>query len=156
MNNRGFHFFWRGPLSQWHRSPFIIDGTQYSTAEQYMMAMKARHFGDKEIEEKIMAVSDPKKQKALGRQVRNFDAKAWSEVARDYVFKGNIAKFSEPHLRDILLATGEKLLVEASPYDTIWGIGLSEDDPRAKDPSQWRGTNWLGETLMRVREELRK
>lgn len=155
MSSSNFHFFWGGPFSQWHRTSFAVDGFQYVTAEQFMMAMKARHFGDKDAERKIMATADPKVQKVIGRTVRNFDPKIWSEVSRDYVFKGNFAKFSLPSLRRILLATGAKELVEASPHDTIWGIGLSSKDPRAQDKKQWKGTNWLGETLMKVREALK-
>ena len=155
MNSHKFHFFWDGPLSQWYRSSFVVDGVKYYTAEQYMMAMKARHFGDADSEEKIMKTWNADEQKALGRKVKNFVPEVWSQVSKDYVFKGNLAKFSNPRLKELLLATGDLEIVEASPHDKIWGIGLSAADPRALDKSEWQGTNWLGEVLMRVRKELK-
>lgn len=151
-----FEFFWGGPFSQWYKSRFNVDGVYYNCAEQYMMAMKAAFFEDYETLETIMQTSDPKAQKALGRQVKNFNADRWNAVARDFVFKANLAKFSPDHMKQMLLGTGDKEIVEASPYDKIWGIGMSETDPDRFDKSKWRGTNWLGEVLMLVRTELRK
>lgn len=148
--------FYGGPFSQWYPYRMVIGGVSYNTAEQYMMAMKATYFGDKESLDKIMATNNPRDQKALGRKVKNFDAGMWSAVSREYVYIANLAKFSEDTMKLMLLGTGNKEIVEASPTDTIWGIGLSEDDPRALDKSQWRGTNWLGEAIMRVRNDLRK
>lgn len=156
MNNDKFVFFWDGPFSQWHRSYFTVDGVTYNCAEQYMMAMKAVFFEDSETLTAIMESMNPRDQKALGRQVRNFDATRWNAVSKDFVFKANIAKFSDERLKQVLLNTGDKEIVEASPYDKIWGIGMSETDPDRFDKSKWRGTNWLGEVLMQVRTELRK
>lgn len=150
-----FTFFWGGPFSQWYPRGFTIAGTNYCTAEQYMMAMKAEAFGDTLTELKILATGDPREQKALGRQVANFDAAIWADVAREIVYRGNYAKFTQnDDLKKKLLSTIETTLVEASPKDCIWGIGLAADDPRAKDRSKWRGTNWLGEVLMKVRESI--
>jgi ribA/ribD-fused uncharacterized protein len=147
--------FWHGPFSQWHPSEFKVDGITYNCAEQYMMAEKARLFGDSKSRGKIMKSNSPREQKALGRQVSNFDKGKWESVAREIVFKGNMAKFSQnKDLKEKLLATGDKTLVEASPYDKVWGIGLSANDPNATKPGNWKGTNWLGEVLMRVRKEL--
>lgn len=121
------------------------------------MAEKARLFNDKEALITILALIEPRDQKACGRLVKGFDKAKWDAVARDVVYKGCYAKFSQnPDLKKILLATEGTTLVEASPVDQIWGIGLAEDDPRAWDRSKWLGTNWLGEVLGRVREELRK
>ena len=150
-----FVFFYGGPFSQWYRSVFEVDGTKYNCAEQYMMAQKAKLFWDEEAYAKIMKSHDPSTQKATGRQVKNFDVAKWSAVSRDFVYKANLAKFSEPSLKKVLLETGDKEIVEASPTDKIWGIGLGEDDPRRFDKSQWQGLNWLGETIMKVRETLR-
>ncbi len=150
-----FTFFWNGPFSQWHKSRFELDGRVYNTAEQYMMSEKARLFGDEEARERIMATSDPRKQKAIGREIKGFDTALWQAQARDIVYRGNRAKFTaDPALLDTLLATEGTTIVEASPLDTIWGIGLAEDDPAALDRATWRGTNWLGEVLTRLRDDL--
>lgn len=155
--NDNFVFFWDGVYSQWFRSYFVVDGVTYNCAEQYMMAMKAVFFEDSETLTAIMESMNPRDQKALGRQVRNFDTARWDAVSRDFVFKANVAKFSQnERLKEFLLNTGDKEIVEASPYDKIWGIGMSETDPDRFDKAKWRGTNWLGEVLMRVRTELRK
>lgn len=152
-----FTFFWSGPFSNWHPSKFEVDGVKYNCSEQFMMAEKARLFNDQDTLAKILASSNPKDQKACGRLVQKFNKDKWEAVARDVVYKGCLAKFSQnPDLKEALLATVGTSMVEASPYDRIWGIGLAKDDPRAKDRSKWRGTNWLGETLDRVREELLK
>lgn len=153
--NDNFVFFYGGPFSQWHRSKFTLDGVTYNTAEQYMMAMKADYFGDADTLAKILKSKDPSEQKALGRQVSNFDAEAWNAVSRGFVYKANMAKFSDPALKQIILSTGNKELVEASPYDKIWGIGLGQDNDDRFDKTKWRGTNWLGEVLMKVRKDLR-
>ena len=155
MSGEQFTFFWSGPFSQWHKSRFELDGRVYNTAEQYMMSEKARLFGDEETRDRIMATGDPRKQKALGRQIRGFDTARWQAEARDIVYRGNRAKFTaDPALLQVLLATAGTTIVEASPLDTIWGIGLAEDDPAARDRANWRGSNWLGEVLTRLREDL--
>lgn len=163
-----FTFFWgsASPFSQWHRSTFqIIEPwtkhqprrmLTFANAEQSMMAAKAAHFGDWETYCRILSTTDPRRVKALGRQVTPFDAAEWSRVAKDCVRTSNLAKFGQnPALKAALLATGDSVLVEASPYDRIWGIGLAETHPDARNPARWRGTNWLGEVLMEVRTTLR-
>jgi len=148
-----FTFFWDGPFSQWYPSRFKIDGYHYTCAEQYMMVEKARLFDDKDAALMIMATSDPKEMKRLGRSVKGFNADKWNSVAKDVVFRASMAKYAQnPDLKVLLLATKGTTLVEASPYDKVWGIGLPRDDPRAEDRSRWQGTNWLGETLTLVRE----
>lgn len=150
-----FTFFWRGPFSQWHHSPFEIQGIHYNCAEQFMMAAKARLFDDDVILARIMGSSDPREQKKLGRQVQGFVQKTWDGAARGLVETGSFAKFDQnPDLKEALLATTGTTLVEASPYDRIWGIGLMESDPRAQDRSTWLGTNWLGEVLTEVRDKM--
>ena len=150
--------FWReyetnGYLSQWFLAPMMHNGIVYNCCEQWMMASKAKQFNDEQSLQQIMAELDPAKQKKLGRQVKNFDAAKWNSVSREVVFQGNLFKFQQhDQLRNLLLKTENSLLVEASPFDKIWGIGLGPDDPRAKSPEQWQGTNWLGEELMRVRD----
>ncbi|AHE57057.1 NADAR family protein [Sphingomonas sanxanigenens] len=152
-----FTFFWNGPFSQWHPSPFELDGLRYVTAEQYMMAGKARLFGDDETLDAIMATESPREQKALGRKVSDFDADRWNAHAKAIVLAGNRAKFTtHDDLLELLLATRGTTLVEASPFDRIWGIGLAEDHPDAGNRARWRGTNWLGEVLTDLRETLLK
>ena len=114
--------FWKPPsvFGQWTRSEFEVDGVKYVTAEQFMMAEKARLFGDEDVRNQILDTTDPKLQKALGRQVRNFDESRWREVRVEIVVKGNVAKFSQnPKMKLELLATGDRCLVEASPLGKL-------------------------------------
>jgi hypothetical protein len=142
-------------LSQWYDSPFTIDGLRYLTAEHYMMAQKAKLFADDATFSQIMACSHPNEAKQLGRMVKNFDAQVWENHRFDIVVQGNLAKFSQnPALKAFLLATGHRILVEASPVDNIWGIGLAQDHTHAQQPHHWRGLNLLGFALMAVRETL--
>lgn len=158
-------FFWKpnadiadkSCLGQWQSSTFNVDIETYHCAEQYMMAEKARLFEDEEICELIMKSTDPKEMKALGKKVRNFDQNLWDKAKYSIVLNGSYFKFTQNNdMRNFLLSTGNKVLVEASPLDTIWGIGLSENNEKAKDPNKWRGQNLLGFALMEVRDELRK
>lgn len=161
-----FVFFWGhqprrdgqlGPecLSQWWPAEFLIEGLSYPTAEHFMMAEKARLFGDEAARQAILSCSHPAQAKALGRTVADFDHSTWERARWDIVVNANKAKFSaHPPLRDFLLATGERILVEASPLDGIWGIGLAADDPAAADPERWQGENLLGFALMEVRARL--
>ena len=143
-------------LSQWYASAFSIDGATYPTAEHWMMAEKARLFGDGDARSRILAASHPGEAKKIGREVRGFDEATWTDARYGIVVRGNIAKFSaDVALRQFLTGTGERVLVEASPVDRTWGIGLAADDPRAQTPSLWRGPNLLGFALMEAREELR-
>jgi ribA/ribD-fused uncharacterized protein len=152
-----FVLFWGSWPSQFFKAPFSVDGVRYVCCEQYMMAEKARAFGDADAERAILAAKSPREHKALGRQVRGFDAAAWNAVCRGVVYRGNLAKYAQnDDLRQRLFDTGQRIIVEASPEDCIWGIGLAQDDPDALDPARWRGTNWLGVALMQVRDELRR
>ncbi len=159
-----FLFFWghhekgehvtRACLSQWYPCQFEVDGVQYNCAEQYMMAEKARLFDDTEVMEKILAATDQKTIKDLGRQVRGFDENKWNKEKVKIVVSGNIAKFSQNwKLKKYLIWTGNRILVEASPYDKVWGIGLKDSDERATNVSQWKGENLLGFSLMIVRDK---
>ena len=170
-----FTFFFgnASPFSQWHPAQFTVDGIEYCCAEQYMMHQKAGEsspacsstlthppsllvlFKDQQMAEKILATSEPRKQKALGRRVSNFDKQVWKENCKDVVRTASRAKFDQnPALMEALLATAGTTLVEASPRDRIWGIGLSANNKKALDRATWRGTNWLGEILTQIRDEL--
>ncbi len=142
-------------LSQWYPAPFVVDGVRYPTAEHWMMAHKARLFDDLDVERQILADPSPAKAKKLGRQVRGFDSATWAAHSFDVVAAGSLHKFRAHRLlRQFLLATGDAVLVEASPYDQLWGIGLGKAEPRARTPSTWNGTNWLGFALMEARAAL--
>ena len=143
-------------LSQWWPSPFTVDSVTYASAEHWMMAGKARLFGDVEAERRAVAASSPAAAKKVGRQVRDFDDSVWVRERFALVVEGSVHKFGQdPALRGYLLSTGERVLVEASPVDRIWGIGLARDDPRTADPGTWLGLNLLGFALMEARERLR-
>ena len=161
-----FLFFWghrpqrdgsigAGCLSQWWPASFRVDGVDFATAEHYMMWRKAKLFGDEEIAAKVPTVGHPSEAKALGRQVRDFDERVWAAECFEIVVAGNVAKFGQhDDLGAFLRGTGDRVLVEASPRDRIWGIGMGASNPAAEDPAQWRGHNLLGFALMRAREIL--
>ncbi|MFK7810277.1 MAG: NADAR family protein [Saprospiraceae bacterium] len=139
-------------LSQWFDSPFEYEGNVYRTAEHWMMAEKARLFKDAESEQLILKSTSPKEAKALGRQVKNFDNNAWLAERVRIVTEGNALKFTQnKDMGKYLLSTGNDVLVEASPYDRIWGIGMKKDDRGVDDPRNWKGGNLLGYVLMEVR-----
>ena len=149
--------FWasREIYSNWHLASFEVKGVRFNCTEQLMMYRKAMLFGDTETAQAILAEPSPRAQKALGRKVRGFEEALWCAHREHIMFDGCYAKFSQnPALKAELLATGERVLVEASPDDRIWGIGLHETDARAHDPAQWQGLNLLGKALMQVREAL--
>lgn len=132
-------------FSQWYPSFFDVDKIVYPTAEHFMMAEKARLFGDNDALQKILAAETPKEAKALGRQIRGYDEKKWSQKRFDIALAGNLAKFKQnQRMADFLDSTRGLVLVEASPVDPVWGIGLSADDPDAKDPKNGRGSTYLG------------
>jgi len=146
----------KGCLSQWWSSAFTVDGQTYATAEHYMMTAKALLFGDAAAAARIRSAMHPMTAKELGRQVRGFDEDRWAERRFDLVVTGNLAKFGQhPDLRDFLLGTGDRVVVEASPRDRIWGIGLAADHEHAESPEKWPGLNLLGFALMEVRHQLR-
>ena len=143
-------------LSQWWPAMFTVNGLTYPTAEHYMMWSKATLFGDAEVAGQVLRAAHPHRAKALGREVRDFDQAVWDGSRYDIVVSGSLAKFGQNHdLRSYLLGTGERVLVEASPVDRIWGIGLAAADERAADPARWRGLNLLGFALMETRDRLR-
>lgn len=156
-----FIYFWKpsqqyGEFSQWYMSPFT-DGTRtYCCAEQYMMAQKAILMGDTDVLEKIMSTTSPKDMKALGRQVRNFDENIWNEEKYNIVLRASLLKFSQNKtLKEMLYSTGTKVLVEASPYDAVWGISMDAKTAYTTQVHSWRGENLLGFALMEARSTLR-
>jgi ribA/ribD-fused uncharacterized protein len=150
-----FFFTDRDVFSNWYRADFTIRGITFNCNEQLMMFCKAKLFGDQEAADRILAETNPKKQKALGRSVRGFDQAEWGKRCTGYVKAGARAKFTQHEdLYDALMQTSGTKLVEASPFDRIWGIGLAQDAPGVDDERTWRGANKLGEVLTELRNEL--
>lgn len=160
--DQDFMFFWSEPsgprsvMNQWHPSTFFYKNFKFSSAEQAMMAEKALLFGDVGTLYEILGAGSPRAAKALGRQVIGYVDKVWGAERLAIVRNINVAKFSQnPTMLKHLLSTGNRVLVEASPYDHIWGIGMTGDDPAASDPNLWQGRNLLGQALMEARDLFR-
>ena len=150
-----FFFTEESPFSQWYACSFRAAELTFNCAEQYMMHGKAMLFGDAGVAAEVMAAAHPREHKALGRKVKKFDDAVWKREREAIVLAGNRLKFTQnPDLLALLLATRGTEMVEASPYDRIWGIGLAATDPKAQDPATWRGQNLLGKVLTQLREEL--
>jgi ribA/ribD-fused uncharacterized protein len=146
----------KGCLSQWFPAPFEVAGERYATAEHWMMAEKARLFGDPDAERAAIDAPNPALAKAAGRTVRDFDDDVWARERSDIVVRGSVHKFAaHADMREFLLRTGSRVLVEASPRDRLWGIGMSAKHENAENPAAWRGLNLLGFALMEARERLR-
>ncbi|WP_299677938.1 NADAR family protein [uncultured Tenacibaculum sp.] len=144
-------------FSQWWESDFVINGITYKTAEHYMMAEKARLFNDEEVLEEILSSNHPHDVKQLGRKVKGFNSSVWDNQKYLIVYKGNLGKFSQNDaLKEFLMNTKDRILVEASPYDKVWGVGLASDYKNIENPNRWKGLNLLGFVLMEVRDHLRK
>lgn len=143
-------------FSQWFESHFIVDNITYKTSEHWMMAQKAKLFNDQVTFTKIISCKKPGEAKELGRQVLNFDEEIWNNNRFEIVKSGNIHKFSQnKKIEEYLKKTGDRILVEASPVDVIWGNGLSQDSKNISNISEWRGLNLLGFILMEVRDLLK-
>lgn len=163
---KDFVFFWENKtlntsrvaktcLSQWWSCVFYEDNIRYSSAEQYMMHKKALLFKDHIMAERIMLTENPKKIKDFGRKTADFDEEYWKKVSEKIVLQGNLLKFTQnSNLYDYLLSTKEKILVEASPFDLIWGIGMKENDENICNLNEWKGENLLGFILMEVRDRI--
>lgn len=150
-------FFWTGKdvFSNFYFYQFKYEGRNFHTSEQAIMYAKAVLFKDYEIAKKILNENNPNQCKKLGRQVKNFDENVWVKN-REVIYKSVlIAKFSQPELKVKLLQTGDKIMVEASPFDKIWGVGLREDDDKILDSKNWKGLNLLGKVLMEVRNKIK-
>jgi ribA/ribD-fused uncharacterized protein len=139
----------------WGGHPFVYEEIEYLTTEHWMMAQKARLFEDEKTLQKILVAKTAAEAKKLGREVQNFVENQWKKERFEIVKKGNLLKFGQHEdLKSFLLNTKDRILVEASPVDHIWGIALAADDPAASFPQKWKGLNLLGFALMEVRDEL--
>lgn len=144
-------------FSQWYPSVFTVDGVVYKTAEHWMMAQKALLFDDQDAFKQIIACTKPAEAKALGRAVKGYDDIRWNENKFEIVLHGTIHKFAQNKVPGTyLIGTGDRVIVEASPVDPVWGIGLAQDSPQALHPDTWRGENLLGFALMEARDFLLK
>lgn len=155
---QGMTLFWRTAevFSNWNLGSFTVEGRTFNCAEQFMMFTKAMLFSDIQAADRIMTEPNPRKQKALGRQIQGYVDAVWQSQAEDLMFPGLFAKFTQdPDRKTAILATDNTLLVEASPDDVVWGIGLEESDPRCLDPKEWLGQNKLGRVLTRVRDAIK-
>ncbi len=142
-------------FSQWWMQDFTYEGKTFRSAEHWMMYQKALLFGDKQAADDILKVESPAEAKKLGRKVKNFQEEIWLEKRFQIVVEGNLLKFSQnKDIKTYLLQTGDRIIVEASPVDEIWGIGLSRDSEHAEQPQHWPGLNLLGFALMEVRDQL--
>lgn len=151
----GYAFFWGSPFSNWYKSPFTIDNRTFVTSEHWMMFKKAKLFNDYVSAKQVLETKDPSKAKKIGRKVANFDHRVWDVCKKEIVLYGILEKFKQnPDIRQVLFASYPYKIVEASPYDTIWGIGMGFDDPNITNESKWKGENLLGEILTEVRELL--
>ena len=143
-------------FSQWWLSSFEVDKVIYKTAEHWMMAKKAELFKDDQVLAKIIKANSPAEAKKLGREVKNYNETLWLAARFDIVKEGNYQKFSQnSDLKNFLINTNDRVLVEASPVDAIWGIGMAGDHKDVLNPEKWKGLNLLGFALMEVRDELK-
>lgn len=155
MSMSKFTFFWESdsPFSNWYPQSFDHEGKRYNCSEQYMMYKKAMLFKDTDVAEMIMEQAHPRKQKFLGRQVRGFDQEVWMAKCQDIMVPALVSKFTQDtYSLNCMLDSVGTTIVEASPYDKVWGIGMTKDDPRATNPTQWDGLNLLGVVLMKARD----
>jgi ribA/ribD-fused uncharacterized protein len=153
-----FYFFLEHQFGQWTRRDIVdIDDMLYNCCEQYMMYKKAILFNDREQAEKILQAGHPREQQELGRGVKGFQSAHWNQYKFGIVWNGDFLKFIQHEvLKERLLATEKKTLVEASPYGLVWGVGLAADDDRILDPKNWAGKNLLGKVLMSARTALQQ
>ncbi len=157
INNLVLFWSFKDVFSNFYPSTFTVKEFTFSSNEQFFMYSKARFFNDLETADKILKTKNPNDCKKLGRQVKNFNQGAWDVKSIPIMRIGLYHKFKQnPEMARELLATGNDILVEASPYDKLYGVGLKENDPRILDKSQWLGENRLGHLLMEVREMLLK
>lgn len=156
-NPDNYVFFWGTYLSNFYPAKFIVDGVQYNCSEQYFMKKKQEMFDPSNIAlaNQILNEIDPKKIKKYGRQVKNFDNNVWDTCCYEIMKQGIYEKFKQnADINRLLKLTGTKTLVEASPNDRIWGIGLNKANARNIHPSNWQGKNLLGKALMEVRDKI--
>lgn len=147
-------FFWKDRIANWSKTPIKLGVEMFPTSEHVFMAMKAMHFKDYKMYHAIMSTDSPKEAKDFGRKVKNFNPEVWDTLKFGYMYYACKLKFDQHEkLREELLSLydhGKRQFVEASPYDTIWGVGLSETDSDILDSRNWKGENLLGQVLTKL------
>jgi ribA/ribD-fused uncharacterized protein len=155
IDNHIFFFTGASRLSNFHPAPFTVDDTRFINSEQYIQAKKSSLFKSPEVTAKIMASSNPGEMKRLTKNLPNFCQKTWEENAQEIAHTAILHKFQQnKNLLQYLISTGDKVLVEASPYDKWWGIGLDKDEKNILGKKMSWGKNVQGSILMRVRREM--
>lgn len=152
-------YFWNGIYSNWYPCKIYDEFSKlnFENTEQAFMWYKANLFKDDEVKKQIELTGNPKLVKQLGRQIKNYDDVIWNEARFGWMLAVNLMKFSQhQYLRQALIETGTRTMVEASPLDKVWGVGLDENNPLILDERNWQGQNLLGKVLMRVRESIQK
>jgi len=147
-------YFWNSVFSNFYHINFNYKGFNFKNSEQAFMWEKAKFFNDDYTADLILLSTVPYQAKKLGRQVKNYNDEMWSDVRYKFMYEINIAKWRK--MEDLILSTGDKILVEASPFDKIWGVGLGENDNKILDDNNWKGLNLLGEVLMDVRRKIKR
>jgi ribA/ribD-fused uncharacterized protein len=149
-------YFWGDPtLSNWGPAPFVYKGNHFHNSEQAFMWEKALCFNDFETAKEILKTSSPKNAKDLGRTVKNYNEEIWAKYRFTAMYEVCLAKFDQnPDRLETLLSTGNRTIVEASPYDAVWGVGLHWTGDEILDENNWKGQNLLGKVLMKVRDHL--
>lgn len=155
INNKVFFYGSSEIYSNWHRCRFIIEGITFNCSEQAMMYYKAKMFRDYDTANKILKSKNPREQKQLGREVKNFDESYWINNREEIMYRILYEKFTQNEdFKKELLKYKQHEFVEASPYDKIWGIGLDQTNDLILDESNWRGQNLLGKCITRLKNDL--
>jgi hypothetical protein len=157
---KDFVFFWKPEeenacFGNWFPLAFSVDGIHFHTSEHYVMYHKALLMGDEEIARAVLEDPDPHSAKKWGQRVKPWSQDIWNRERCRIMYEACFAKFQAEDMRQRLLNTGDAVLVEASPYDKIWGIGLLKTDKNARNPQRWKGLNLLGKVLMKIRQDVR-
>lgn len=145
-------YFWGSIFSNFHPIEFWHQGNLFANSEQAFMWRKAVFFKDFDTALKILNTTNPQEAKSLGRKVKYYNDVRWNQVREQIMYEVNIDKYENEELQKLLLSTKNLIIVESSPVDKIWGVGLSKEDPKILDEKNWNGLNLLGKVLMRVRE----
>jgi hypothetical protein len=133
----------------------VEDGITFNCAEQLFQYKKCVYFDDRTSAELILASTEPSKQKYLAKNIHRFDEEKLNKVASEAMHGVLLHKYRQnSDLRNFLLATGDKTIIEASAHDKLWGSGLSLSNKYCLEHDKQSGDNLMGQLLMSVREQL--